>query len=445
MGQCMFIIILLFIMSHGSFIYCMDSIDEGTMIYNAIVDNNIESLKRVINSKNKEAYLSNTLGLTPFRLACNLKRSEIAEYLIDNNAHEGYSGYLIQDICKWGLTNIVYKLFLLGYDINARNYNGRTPIYFAASENHVGLVHLLIKLGADIDYESPHGEIPLSWAKADSLRILIEEGSNINKTDKGQASILYEAVIKERVPNIIILIDFGADISVNISTHEHTNIVAVAIEMREKLKDLVADLVKKVENFKRAYNNFEYQELEEILANHYINLDMKINLDSKNSNNSGNSLLGVAVLNNNIEKIVWLLDNKASVFIKNYDKETVLDLAQNYKKKYYNLLRRFHSIKHELIVAFQNKNEHRVKFLLLLLPQLVNCRLDKDNNTALHLAVAYNFTGSISLILLLDCKTVDLKNISNDTALDLAVKFNHNNLIPFLDMAYSKKFGIVCN
>lgn len=77
-----------------------------------------------------------------------------------------------------GLEEMVRKLIGRGADVNK---TGWTPLHYAASGGHVGIMKLLFEHHAFVDPESPNGTTPLMMAaqygNAASVKLLLEEGA----------------------------------------------------------------------------------------------------------------------------------------------------------------------------------------------------------------------------------------------------------------------------
>jgi serine/threonine protein kinase len=94
---------------------------------------------------------------------------------------------------------------------------GWTPLHWAAADNSLDVVRLLIDSGTDIDAKSHQGDkTPLHMAaqknSLDSARLLIELGANIHaKDNKGETALLIAAQ-RNFLDFATLLIDSGADI-----------------------------------------------------------------------------------------------------------------------------------------------------------------------------------------------------------------------------------------
>lgn len=71
------------------------------------------------------------------------------------------------------------KLVKQGADVNK---TGWTPLHYAASGGHLGIISLLLENSAYIDAESPNGTTPLMMAAmygtTEAVRLLLEEGAD---------------------------------------------------------------------------------------------------------------------------------------------------------------------------------------------------------------------------------------------------------------------------
>ena len=89
---------------------------------------------------------------------------------------------------------LLKELLIHGADINEKDYNGLTAIYYATQNGDYEITKLLIENGADYEVRDPYGNTPLSNAvfyyKKNSdgslIKLLIDSGADKNaKNDYG--------------------------------------------------------------------------------------------------------------------------------------------------------------------------------------------------------------------------------------------------------------------
>jgi hypothetical protein len=98
---------------------------------------------------------------------------------------------------------------------NARDLQGRTPLFFAASKFHADTVRALCRAGADPEAASIGGRTPLCAAACgfvpDTVRALCDAGANVNVAGDQGRTPLYFAVFFEHPNTVRALCDAGAD------------------------------------------------------------------------------------------------------------------------------------------------------------------------------------------------------------------------------------------
>jgi|GEM_PF-4869941 len=102
------------------------------------------------------------------------------------------------------------KPSVLDEDVNAKNFQGRTSLFYADS---VDVAKQLIEAGADVNARDKFNRSPLHMIDdVDIARLLIDKGSNVNAVDGNNSTTLHYAACKGDVAMAQLLISKGADV-----------------------------------------------------------------------------------------------------------------------------------------------------------------------------------------------------------------------------------------
>lgn len=105
-----------------------------------------------------------------------------------------------------------------GFDINASEKDGSTPLQWAVYNGNDELVEDLLSAGADAELSNREGITPLILAVqggyADITEVLLKSGADVNRTLGGGETPLMMAVRTGDVETIQVVLDYGAEINV---------------------------------------------------------------------------------------------------------------------------------------------------------------------------------------------------------------------------------------
>lgn len=311
-----------------------------------------------------------TLLLDPSRK--NLDRYISADQDIDIRDNIGNS--LLHIAVDKKFLDIIDVLLKKGIDISTQNSFKYTALHIAVRNGMLDTVKLLVEKGIDLDIQTVDKNtalhIAISYGRSDIAIFLIESGSNIFIKNDSGLTMLQMAVRCQLEKVSKILIEKGSDISLQ--------------DNGETL------LTRSIKNW--------FHSISRLLVVSGIDLDIK--------DKDGKTALYYAIVYRCIDIAQLLLDSGVDVDKINNDRDPLLHTAIS--------MRVCNTIIKKII---DKTNDINV--------------LDKDNNTALHVALLYN-NKDVSLYLVEKNIDINIKNIDLYTALHLSIKCGYNDIVLLL-------------
>jgi ankyrin repeat protein len=156
-----------------------------TILYHASHDNKIEIVKLLLEYKNVNIDVRDSIGVTPLRIACVYGNSEIVKMLMDAGADPNVSNKnttpLIRSIEEKNKNCTKILLSYPNIKIDLQDKCGNTALIHAVQKNYDDLVEKIIQYGADITLKNEYGKSAIDYSTSDKITSML--GTEINSTD----------------------------------------------------------------------------------------------------------------------------------------------------------------------------------------------------------------------------------------------------------------------
>ena len=256
-------------------------------------------------------------GASPLMLASFLGNNEIVNILIENNADlkakDSIDGGVAIHLAAANGKNDVITSLLKKDDtiINIKDDKGNTPLHWASMKDKVDTMKLLIDNGADIEAVDVDNWTALHYAAAfaslDAVNVLLEAGANKEAKTKDDSVAAYYARTEEIMK--VLALENSDNLSSKNVNEAIDSTPALTDSQEEPQTEEINLTDKQLELLVAISNN-------DIIA---VNNLLKENVSANFKYEEGYSPLHLAVLNNNIDILKMLLEQK------DIDKEIKLD------------------------------------------------------------------------------------------------------------------------
>jgi ankyrin repeat protein len=214
--------------------------DGSTPLQWAVYDNDVAEVRRLIEA-GADVSLANHYGATPLGLAAEVANTQILKLLLDAGANvdspnaDGMTALMA--VARTGNVEAAKLLIDRGATVDAREgFGGQSALMWAAARRHPPMIDLLAAHGADINARSAHrdyqrhitaegrpksldsgGFTPLLYAARENcmacVDVLLDRGADIDLADPDGVSPLHLAVMNANWDLARKLIDAGADVN----------------------------------------------------------------------------------------------------------------------------------------------------------------------------------------------------------------------------------------
>ena len=296
-------------------------------------------------------------------------------------------------------------------------------LYLSVKHGPNDAIKLLLDNGADINTTDAAGWSALHFAAAnghvDVVQSLLKHTANVEAKDNDGWSALHLAAKYGSTNTIKLLLDHGADINTTNKEGQSALDLAKAGQHKGSI-DIIIQFIKTA-FLKRTFSNVATNQIQE-----YLDLGIDIN----DTNEAGNTLLHLAAQQNSPEIISWLLSTGADVKAMNKNGETALTIARKLNNE--NTIKIIQTaVESALLSAATEEPENLAEVAKCLAQNIDVDVISKDGYTALLSALSLGHENVIGL-LLQNGANINIANDNKKTALHLSAGDSNTKTIELL-------------
>ncbi len=420
------------------------NIGGATPLMFAIFKGNARIVKQLID-KNADIKAKDNEGVSVFLYACGFGNGNIIRMLLvkdrtlvsDKTSNANFNG-LHYAAAFNNLETINFLIKNVDMNINDRDLNGCTALYYAAYYKKQEAYNLLIKLGADKDIESNYGVKPEYVISGGSSAFDLGGNSyNSEENDNSSANTYNENTLIQRViynsdanalRNIIMYSNFNMNTA--IIGYDTPLTYAISIDKNDMVNELLRYKMNNTNiiNIETSFISSNYIYFDEnrkeieFTGNVYLNDASPLQYAIfKGNTNIINTLLRYGADINKKDSLGY----NALMYAAGYGNAEIIDSILNYSSNSYRVVDIYGNT--PLHNASLLGNTNTLTALMSRTPININIQ-NADGDTPLHIAVKNNNSNTYRFLLL---KGADytIKNYDGKTASDLMYGNNIENII----------------
>ena len=459
--------------------------DPTEDLFDSVRKRNIIGISRAV-EEGADINAGNEWNTTPLMLAVHFGALNIVKALLENKADPNVINYrnetALRIACQKNAIDIINTLIDHGADVNEEDVNGANLLmnYLDKKSNTVNeipILKLLIERGANVNHQKEDGEsvLMVRLKEKEIFEFLIAEKADLNLRNKDGNTLLHIAIEKKDIELVKYLLEKNANVNIQnfmgdtplmqAIYFDQTEIIGLILEKKPDLNlkdregmtalvhaidkkqiDTVKSLIEKKADINikdnKGYTSFMYGILsdEQELIDIFINSGADIFAKSE----KGYTVFMLACYKGNLALVNYLLEKKVNMEEPSQTYETALyNAIRNSKNRHYEIAQILLDKKVKtkrgkyrdygiLSVAYYNDFKSMQYFIEHKFD--LNSR-DKQGNTALMIAAERGYADLVNLLLTNKARAKRM-NRKKESALTLAVKNNHWNIVQLLNPAY---------
>ena len=270
--------------------------------------------------------------------------------LQDNEGRSALMRLCDNDPCTGNVTahyDILQHLLQIGANVNFQDQLGKTALMIAIARGNAKFAETLLREDQEqLDMQDNEGNTSLiiAFKTGDSdlylVKLLIEEGADMNLQNKKGQNLLMIACDEQSVPCVEILIEKG----VKTNLQDNEGLTALMIASKRGNKNIVEQLISEGQAevdlqdhqgrtalMHSVHFQEEWHQQADIAAVSRLLIKSGANMDLQD--NLGWSALMIACQNERVEVCSMLLDKGANLSLKNIERLTAFDIAMRSKNR----------------------------------------------------------------------------------------------------------------